>query len=195
MSERDTINGLIAETVREMKEKIDEITETAGTIKTDEPEEKVEEIRDGAVSILSNVTKKLSSLADEVLDPEEISKTVDYVKRKAKELTDTTMKKFDELRKEDALQSVRKAGEEFLENVSKNETVMNVFNTVSDNASKAFDAIKEGAEELLDKADDNEVVLKAKARTIEIAEKAVKTLKQWLRPEGEKEEKQEDNGE
>ena len=187
MNEQDSINGLIEETVREMKEKIDAITDTAGSIETEESRDTVEEIKDRAVSILSNVTRKLSSLAEEVLDPEEIGKTLDYVKTKAKELTDNTMRKFDELKRQDALQSVKKAGEDLVENISNNETVQNVFNTVSDGASKAFETIREGAEDLLEKADQNETVAMAKAKTVEIAEKAVNALKQWLRPDDSKE--------
>ena len=187
MNENDSINGLIEETVREMKEKIDAITDTAGSIETEESRDTVEEIKDRAVSILSNVTRKLSSLAEEVLDPEEIGKTLDYVKTKAKELTDNTMRKFDELKKQDALQSVKKAGEDLVENISNNETVQNVFNNVSDGAAKAFETIREGAEDLLEKADQNETVAMAKAKTVEIAEKAVNALKQWLRPDDNKE--------
>ena len=202
MNEFDDIDQKIEETVKEMKERIDKITASADDVDDDEIRAKAVEIKDKAVSILSNVIERLTALADEVIDSEEVKSTLDFVKEKARDLTDQTLKKIEDAKRaervvrgiNDVTDMVKKQGEKLVDTLTSDPEVMDKMSQMSDNATKVYEDVKKNVEEVLAKPEVSEAINTAKQVTVNVAEKAVKMLKLWLRPEvyAEKEEEKDE---
>lgn len=189
--EEKNIESEVEETVKEMKAKIDEITAASEGVEDEEASLKISEIKDKAIGTLNKAIDGLASVGKDIKNSEQVNKTVEYVKAKAKELSDSALKKIEEIKNDEALKNritetanaVKEKGEELIESVKENETVMNVVNTVADAVKDGIENVKEGIENVVSKPEVSEKLNKAKETTLDVAEKAVKALKDWLRPE------------
>ena len=101
------------------------------------------------------------------------------------------MRKIDEIKNDEELKNriidtanaVKEKGEDIIDSVKENETVMNAVNTVANAVSEAAQNVKEGIDNVMNKPEVSEKITKAKETTLDVAEKAVQALKDWLRPE------------
>ena len=78
------VDAQVEETVEEMKLKIDEITAASSGVEDDEKARKIDEIKDKAIKTLNKAIDNLASLSANIKNNEQLAKTIDYVKAKAK---------------------------------------------------------------------------------------------------------------
>ena len=74
MNDFEKMDEVIEETVQEMKDKIDKITESADEVQDIDLSVKAAEVKDKAVAVLNNVAKRLSTLGASVQDSDRIYK-------------------------------------------------------------------------------------------------------------------------
>ena len=100
MTDEIKIEEQIDETVEEMKKKIDEISKGADEVDGD-LQDKAKEVKEKSVEVLNKAIDKLKELYSQATDPEEVKKTLDFVKTKAKELSDGANKAFEDLKEKE----------------------------------------------------------------------------------------------
>ena len=202
--EKKNIEEQIDETVAEMKKKIEEISANADKVEGD-LSGKAQEVKEKSIDVLNKAIDKVKSIYNDATDPEEVSKTLDFVKAKAKDLGDSATKAFDSFRnkeKEDE-KSVMENVTEFTDKVADkvtavyNEAVDSLKNNESlkdlgDKVSEGYEKVVEGAKDILNKQEVKETIDKVKDSAGDIAEKAVSALKAWLGPEKKEENKDEE---
>ena len=185
MNDFNNMEEKVEETVKEMKERIDEITKSSQGIEDSDLASKANEIKDRAINVLNGVTKKLGASLNEVSDSEELKNVLEFVKVKSKALTEGTVAKLQELKDNEQL----KKGLADAGNFVKQQTDKIKEN---ENVQKVVGEVKEKTDEFFNKPEVAEKIESAKEMTLDVAEKAVKALKVWLRPDLYKEEVSED---
>ena len=161
----------VNEVVEDLKTKIDNITAAAEDA-DDESKDKVQEIRDKAIRVLTTASDKIVDTYKTFSNSEEVEKSIDIVRIKSKELYDNALKKIDEVKKSQAYNDT-------LDYVKK------TANQVKDETKDFVEGTKNNIDEFLAKHEVKESIDKAKIKTVDLAEKALDTLKQWLKPEDE----------
>ncbi len=181
--ERKELEESIDATVEEMKKKIDEISDAADGVSDESAKEKVAALKERAVSILTKSIEKLSTIAKNVKDSEQVKQTVEFVGTKSKELADITIAKINEI----------KESQEFKDGVNKvGETLKDVYanvkegaGVVAEKAGQTYTTVKENVDEFFKRPDVQEKIEKGKKTTVDTAQKAVDALRAWLYPEEE----------
>ena len=187
----DNMDEKIEETVQEMKAKIDEITRKSEEINDNDLAAKANQIKDRAINVLNDVTKKLSTTATDLKESDDFKKVLEFVKTKSKELSDATLKKINELKEDQRIKEgfdntfnfVKEKSNKLTEGIKENEKVKGVIDDVSEKGSKLIDSVKVSVDDLLNKTELDEKIVEVKNKTVDIAEKAVQALKEWLKPE------------
>lgn len=187
----DNMDEKIEETVQEMKAKIDEITRKSEEINDNDLALKANQIKDRAINVLNDVTKKLSTTAKDLKESDDFKKVLEFVKTKSKELSDATLKKINELKEDQRIKEgfdntfnfVKEKSNKLTEGIKENEKVKGVIDDVSEKGSKLIDSVKVSVDDLLNKTELDEKIVEVKNKTVDIAEKAVQALKEWLKPE------------
>lgn len=187
----DNMDEKIEETVQEMKAKIDEITRKSEEINDNDLALKANQIKDRAINVLNDVTKKLSTTANDLKESDDFKKVLEFVKTKSKELSDATLKKINELKEDQRIKEgfdntfnfVKEKSNKLTEGIKENEKVKGVIDDVSEKGSKLIDSVKVSVDDLLNKTELDEKIVEVKNKTVDIAEKAVQALKEWLKPE------------
>ena len=187
----DNMDEKIEETVQEMKAKIDEITRKSEEINDNDLAAKANQIKDRAINVLNDVTKKLSTTATDLKESDDFKKVLEFVKTKSKELSDATLKKINELKEDQRIKEgfdntfnfVKEKSNKFTEGIKENEKVKGVIDDVSEKGGKLIDSVKVSVDDLLNKTELDEKIVEVKNKTVDIAEKAVQALKEWLKPE------------
>jgi histidinol dehydrogenase len=187
----DNMDEKIEETVQEMKAKIDEITRKSEEINDNDLAAKANQIKDRAINVLNDVTKKLSTTANDLKESDDFKKVLEFVKTKSKELSDATLKKINELKEDQRIKEgfdntfnfVKEKSNKLTEGIKENEKVKGVIDDVSEKGSKLIDSVKVSVDDLLNKTELDEKIVEVKNKTVDIAEKAVQALKEWLKPE------------
>ena len=187
----DNMDEKIEETVQEMKAKIDEITKKSEEINDNDLAAKANQIKDRAINVLNDVTKKLSTTANDLKESDDFKKVLEFVKTKSKELSDATLKKINELKEDQRIKEgfdntfnfVKEKSNKLTEGIKENEKVKGVIDDVSEKGSKLIDSVKVSVDDLLNKTELDEKIVEVKNKTVDIAEKAVQALKEWLKPE------------
>lgn len=187
----DNMDEKIEETVQEMKAKIDEITRKSEEINDNDLAAKANQIKDRAINVLNDVTKKLSTTANDLKESDDFKKVLEFVKTKSKELSDATLKKINELKEDQRIKEgfdntfnfVKEKSNKLTEGIKENEKVKSVIDDVSEKGGKLIDSVKVSVDDLLNKTELDEKIVEVKNKTVDIAEKAVQALKEWLKPE------------
>jgi len=187
----DNMDEKIEETVQEMKAKIDEITRKSEEINDNDLAAKANQIKDRAINVLNDVTKKISTTATDLKESDDFKKVLEFVKTKSKELSDATLKKINELKEDQRIKEgfdntfnfVKEKSNKLTEGIKENEKVKGVIDDVSEKGSKLIDSVKVSVDDLLNKTELDEKIVEVKNKTVDIAEKAVQALKEWLKPE------------
>ena len=182
-SQKKELEASVDATVEEMKKKIEEISEAADDVQDESTKEKVAAIKDKAIEILNNSIKKLTSVAEQVKDSEQLKHTVELVGRKSKEFADATIKKINEV----------KESQEFKDGVNKvGDTLKDVYagakagaGYVYEKAGQTYTTVKENVNEYLNRPDVQLKIDKGKRATVDTAQKAVDALRARLYPEEE----------
>ena len=187
----DNMDEKIEETVQEMKAKIDEITRKSEEINDNDLAAKANQIKDRAINVLNDVTKKLSTTATDLKESDDFKKVLEFVKTKSKELSDATLKKINELKEDQRIKEgfdntfnfVKEKSNKLTEGIKENEKVKGVIDDVTEKGGKLIDSVKVSVDDLLNKTELDEKIVEVKNKTVDIAEKAVQALKEWLKPE------------
>lgn len=166
------IQDNVNEVVRDLRNKIDSITAVANDAEDDSNRDKIEEIKNMAIRVLSNASDKVLETYQSLSNPEEVEKGISIVKVKSKELYDNAIKKIGEVKNSKAY----------------NDTIDYVKKTADQVVGETKDFIegtKNNIDEFFEKPEVKKSIDNAKLKTVNVAEKALATLKQWLKPEDE----------
>lgn len=145
----------IDEVVTDLKNKIDELN-NIGSDADIKDLAKINEIKQKAIAVLFQVSNKIIDASKNIADEVELEKCIEIVKVRSKELYDNALVKIDEII-----------------NSPKIEEIKEEINNAADDINAFFEN-----EEIKNAANN------VKETTLDITEKAVKTLKDWLKPEG-----------
>ena len=168
------IEESVRETIEDLKKKIDSLSEAA---KDDDVTvaEKINTVKNKAVKVFQDVGERLGTLIENNADEEELSKAIDTIRTRSKDLYDSALNKINEIKG-----SVN--GEEAPEN--KEEKQSDPFYEVTKSIGNIVDDAKEGIDTFMNRDDVKETVNKAKSSAVDIAEKTLEILRGWLKPEG-----------
>lgn len=145
----------IDEVVTDLKNKIDELN-NIGSDADIKDLARINEIKQKAIAVLFQVSNKIIDASKNIADEVELEKCIEIVKVRSKELYDNALVKIDEII-----------------NSPKIEEIKEEINNAADDINAFFEN-----EEIKNAANN------VKETTLDITEKAVKTLKDWLKPEG-----------
>lgn len=149
------IKNNIDEVVTDLKNKIDELN-NIGSDADIKDLARINEIKQKAIAVLFQVSNKIIDASKNIADEVELEKCIEIVKVRSKELYDNALVKIDEII-----------------NSPKIEEIKEEINNAADDINAFFEN-----EEIKNAANN------VKETTLDITEKAVKTLKDWLKPEG-----------
>lgn len=149
------IKNNIDEVVTDLKNKIDELN-NIGSDADIKDLARINEIKQKAITVLFQVSNKIIDASKNIADEVELEKCIEIVKVRSKELYDNALVKINEII-----------------NSPKIEEIKEEINNAADDINAFFEN-----EEIKNAANN------VKETTLDITEKAVKTLKDWLKPEG-----------
>lgn len=205
MSEQNQeLEKSIDETVEEMKLKIAEIAKES-TVEEDGLKEKLAQIAQRSIEVITSAIEKLKSSAVDVKNSEEFKKSLAFVSLKSKEITDATIDKLKAVKESqqfkdglskvstnlnkgieitsakatEGLQFIKDKANAGYKELEKNEKFSQFTNNVKDVKNSGLKAVND----FMNKPEVVEKVEKAKDVTIDLAEKALDALRNWLRPE------------
>jgi len=149
------LNDEINEIIDDLNLKIENLNK-AGKGANAEALDKIKTIRNKAIKVLNNASDKISEIARDVSDADEVQKGINIVKVKSKELYENAIKKINALSE----------NSELLDSETEE-----IINEVKNNISSFFQ--REDVKNSIDSV---------KKATDDVADKAVNTLKDWLKP-------------
>ena len=152
----------VSEVIEDLKKKISNLANT--NVEADEQAmQKINEIKQKAITVLSQASNKIVETANSISDSEEIQKGIDIVTVKSKELYENAINKINEL--------------------SSSDTVKQVKEEIETDVKQTIDEVKNSVEDFFEKDEVKDVIETVKEKTDDITEKALGTLKEWLKPE------------
>ena len=199
--ENKRIEEQIDETVEEMKKKIEEISKNADKVEGS-LSGKAQEVKEKSVDVLNKAIEKVKGMYNSAASSEELTKTLNFVKGKARDLSESASKAFESLKESEpakkTVEGAKEAAGKVADKVTAvyNDAVDSIKNNeqlkdLGDKVSAGYGNVVKGVEEILNKPEVKEGFGKVKDTTVDIAEKAVAALRDWLKPDGEKENKEE----
>lgn len=165
-------------TVKELKDDIADLEKDFAKVSKDLDEAsklKAKELLKNTENTINKSIDKVSAVIDDIKDEEKLNDLLDKIKAKAKEATDYTLEKINNL----------KNGEDEISIDQLHDDIMAEFDKLKD--SEAYQVtkvlVKEGYDkinEFLAKPEVQDAISKAKKTTIKVAEKGVESLKKVL---------------
>lgn len=144
----------VNEVIEDLKKKIEDIS-SLGKDAADDKLAKVNDVKQKAITVLTQVSNKISDSVNSAADLEDLENGIEVVKIRSKKLYDDAVKKIDKLINEEVVNEVK-------ENIKD---------------------VKNDIDEFFEKEEVKNALNDAKDVTVEIADKAINCLKEWLKPE------------
>lgn len=196
---KEEMEQTISDTVKQMKSKIDEISNEVNKV-DGEYSTKARELGDKAVDVLNKASDKLEEVWANVTDPEEVKKAVDFVTSKSKEVYEASMNKIKAFMASEEVEKAKEDAEQFIKNASEKatQTIKEAYDKAlenpdikqfADGVTNAYNKAAKNVNTFLEKPEVKAGIDKAKDVTIDYAEKAVDALREWLKPDTKDEDK------
>ena len=176
--EEKYIEESVKELIEDLKEKVDALTQNA----QDDDEsiaEKAQAIKNKAVRVFNDASEKLKGMMEDTVNDEEVSKVIETVKARSKDLYENALDKISALKAEKAVQ------QEPAQPKEETDESKDILAEAKNGIDQIISNVGEEINNFVNREDVKTAVEKTKEGVVDAAEKALEILKGWLAPERE----------
>ena len=174
MEEKDIVESL-KELIEDLKEKVDSLSQSAA----DDDEDiarKAEMIKNKAVKVFNEASDKLKTMMEETVNEEEVSRVIQTVKTRSKDLYENALKKIGQLKAEKEVKEEKEEEAKAEDGSAAQE---------KSGFEEMIGSVSHEINNFMNREDVKAAVEKTKEGVVDVAEKALEILKGWLAPERE----------